>query len=198
MAAIATFRCRQQVFLLALGTGFGQHVTWIGGGTAVDIDAVDRSVTADVAGKIEDPAVDLAVRLASPAPNLLDQEAGRTGWPQQCNQVDLRDVEADREHIDPGQTANVASAVGVKDGFALLARSGGNHCLAGNTVATNGVAHRIGMLDAAAEADPGSPVRALLDHLGDRCLDHVVNVGGTLELARDKFAAAAADAGHVD
>ena len=39
------------------------------------------------------------------------------------------------------------------------------------------VTYGIGMVDAGAEAEPGTPVGALLDNLGDRALDHVGNIG---------------------
>ena len=39
------------------------------------------------------------------------------------------------------------------------------------------VTYGIGMVDAGAEAEPGTPVGALLDNRGDRALDHVGNIG---------------------
>ena len=198
VTAAGTGRGRQHVELLAVRAGLGEYVAGGSRGTAVDIDGVDRPVAADVTGEVEDQAVSLARRLAGATADLLDQQPWRTGRAQQCDQIDFRDIEADREHVDAGQATDLAGAKRRENRIALIARSFGDYRLTSDAMPAERVAHGIGVIDAGAERQPGTPVSALLDDLGNRAFDHIGNIGGALELAGNEFAAAAADAGHID
>src|SRR5262249_58170233 len=72
------------------------------------------------------------------------------------------------------------------------------HRLAADAVPADFVTDSQGMRNAGAEADPRTTVFAPGDNFGDRAFDHISDVGGTLQLARDEFAAADVDSAHID
>src|SRR5262249_31920506 len=110
----------------------------------------------------------------------------------------MRDVKTDAEDVDAGEAADLAAAKGGKDGVAFSACGFGHHRFAADAVSADGIAHGIGVIDAATEGQPAAPVGALHDELGHRCLDQVGDIGSALELTRDKLATTAANTGNVD
>jgi hypothetical protein len=73
------------------------------------VDAVDRPVPLDIAGKVENEAVVLAVGEPRAATDHLHVEADRLGRAQHGDEIDTRRVEAGGQHVGVGETSDVAA-----------------------------------------------------------------------------------------
>jgi hypothetical protein len=152
----------------------------------------------DVAPKIKQQTIWLAVGLAGAAANHLHVKPGRHGRAQQRNQIDPRCVKSGGEHIAAGQGSDRADAERREYLLALFAQRLSGDGRATNPAGAQLVADVLGVVDAAAEHQPGAAVGAEADDLVDRALDQLLLVGGALELPGNELASALADAGSVD
>jgi hypothetical protein len=155
-------------------------------------------MAANIAGEIQDQAVNLARSKPGAAADLLDKQAWTTCRPQEPDEIDVWNIEADREDIDPGQAADCAGAEGVKYRAPLVAWRIRSDRFATDLVPTDCVAHRIGMRNAGAEADPGAAVFPPFDDLGDRAFDYIGDVGGAFQFFLDEFTTTPADACDIN
>src|SRR5262245_56591943 len=167
---------------------------------ATNIDAgaaIDGTVPPDVACKIQNEAVPLILGKPSPATDHLHVQAGAQCRPQHRQQVDLRNIEAGRQHVDISQRPDVAAAEGSDDASALrTGRGAGDHFSAHATLAQC-IAHVAGVTNATTKDQPRAPVAAALDDLVGRPRNDGAIVSSLPELGGNELPTTAAYATHA-
>lgn len=185
---------------IALGALLGGGV---GGGTrgvlgVRQTDRVHRAVPKHVAAEVQHEALGLPLGQAESPPDHLVVEPGAHRRAQHRHAVDIRGVEARRQHIDICQVLQVARLEAGDQRIAILGR-----CSALNEPALLAVLlsqhphHMLAVPDARAEQQHAAPVGSRGDDLGARRLDQCVLVHALLELAGDELAAPHMDVAGV-
>ena len=159
---------------------------------------IDRPVAADIAGKIEDEAVLLARRKTRAASHHLHIEPRGFGGAQECDQVNSGGVEAGGQHAHRGQRADFTALERGDDGIALLLRCVAEDCAAGDALAAELFGHMAGVLDSRTEGQPGLPVAAMCDDLGDRGPGNGLLIDGSSQIALDEIACTGADLRNIE
>ena len=142
----------------------------------------------DVAGVVEHEAIDLVRMHAKAAANLLIHQARRLRRAQHRNAVDVRRVEAFRQHVDVDHRAQGARLEIGQEARALGLGGGAVHESRGDASRGERVAHVFGVGHVDAEHDPRAAIGGTLAQVVDRALDQPVRLHSSSQLVVAVFA----------
>ena len=183
---------------LTLGTNFNGGIAGAVADSAYWINGIDGTMSADVAGKVEDEAVELAFGDAGATADDLDVETGALSRSKHGKQVDPRRVEARRQHVHVDQAAQGAAFEPGNNVGAVVFTGFTKDAFGVNVVTADFGGDVAAVINASAVDEPGLPIGAEADDLTDGGAGSIGVIDGGFELAWDEFAATGADTGHVE